>query len=98
MPQAQTLRSWYVPRLFESHFTVVKGLLQSSEMPIFVTANETTDTLDKSVLNVLASIKGTRYLIDVEQMEAACNHSISAKLLLRPFQTQAFHLTRLVES
>ena len=47
---------------------------------------------------VLAIIKGTRYLIDVEQMEAACNHSISAKLLLRPFQTQAFHLTRLVES
>ena len=82
MPQAQTLRTCYVPRLFESHFTVLKGLLQSSEMPIFITADETTDIRDKSVPNVLASSKGTSYLIAVEQMEA-CNHSTFSQAILK---------------
>ena len=82
LPQSQSLRTRYVPRLFDQHYQVLKDLLQSSSMPIYIIADETTDIRDKSVLNVLVSMKGTTYLIGVEQMEA-CNHSTFSQAILK---------------
>ena len=56
-------------RLFDQYYQVLKELLQSSSMPIYIIAEETTDVRDKSVRNVLVGMKGTTYLIGVEQME-----------------------------
>ena len=82
LPESDCLRARYVPKLFEQHLSALKTLLSSSEMPIFITADETTDIRDKSVLNVLASIKGEAYLIGVEQMQA-CNHSTMSQAILK---------------
>ena len=51
-------------------------------MPIYIITDETTDIRDKSVLNVLASVQGKRYLIGVEEMEA-CNHSTVSQAILK---------------
>lgn len=82
LPQSDCLRARYVPRLFEGHLAVLKELLSSSTMPIYIIADETTDIRDKSVLNVLASVKGKTYLIGVEQM-SACNHSTVSQAVLK---------------
>ena len=82
LPESDCLRARYVPKLFEKHLSALKTLLSSSAMPIFITADETTDIIDKSVLNVLASIKGEAYLIGVEQMQA-CNHSTMSQAILK---------------
>ena len=81
LPQAQTLRTRYVPRLFELHFSALKELVQTSA-PIYIIADETTDVRDKSILNVLASLKGSSYLIGVIQMEA-CNHATFSQAILK---------------
>ena len=82
MPQSQSLRTTYVSRLFDQHFQVLKDLLQSASMPIYIIADETTYIRNKSVLNVLVSMKGTTYLIGVEQMEA-CNYSTLSQAILK---------------
>ena len=82
LPQSDCLRVRYVAKLFEKHLSALKTLLSSLAMPLFITADETTDIRDKSVLNVLASIKGEAYLIGVEQMEA-CNHSTVSQAILK---------------
>ena len=82
LPQAHSLRTRYVPRLFEQHYLALKELLQSSSSPIYIIADETTDIRDKSILNVVASIRGKTYLIGVEYMEA-CNHSTFRQSILK---------------
>ena len=72
IPQAPTLRTTYVPRLFEAHFLALKDLLRNK--PVSIIADEMTDVRDHSILNVIASVKGKPYLIGVVKMEA-CNHS-----------------------
>ena len=71
------LRTIYVTRLFNSHFTALKELLRDKHVSI--TADETTDIRDHSILNVIATIRDQPYLIGVTKMEA-CNHST----LVRP--------------
>ena len=57
LPMAATLRSTYIPRLFDQHFSALKQLLlESAPTPIHITADETTDCRDHSILNVLASL------------------------------------------
>ena len=80
---AATLRSTYIPRLFDQHFSALKQLLlESTPTPIHITADETTDCRDHSILNVLASFSGKTYLIDVVKMEA-CNHSTFNRVVLK---------------
>ena len=69
----------YVPRLFESHFSALKKLLNQ---PVTITADETTDVRDHSILNVIASVRGKPYLIGVLKMEA-CNHSTFSQAIIR---------------
>lgn len=83
LTQASTLRSKYVPRAFEDHFAALKRLLQESTPAwVHLTADETTDARDQSILNVLATIRGNSYLIGVVRMEA-CNHSTFSQAILK---------------
>ena len=79
IPQAPTLRTTYVPRLFEAHFLALKDLLR--DKPVSIIADETTDVRDHSILNVIASVKGKPYLIGVVKMEA-CNHSTFSQAII----------------
>ena len=54
LPQLSTLRKVYVPRLFEFHFAALTDILQNQ--PHSITADETTDVRDHSILNVLATV------------------------------------------
>ena len=83
LPQASTLRSTYVPRAFQDHFAALKSLLQQSHPAmVHLTADETTDARDQSILNVLATVKQESYLIGVVRMEA-CNHSTLSQGILK---------------
>jgi hypothetical protein len=54
IPQAPTLRTIYLPRLYEEHTAALKMLLKDKIVAII--ADETTDIRDKSILNVLAKV------------------------------------------
>ena len=54
--QVPTLRSMYIARLFESHFSSLTELIL--DQPVTITADETTDVHDHSIFNVIASVKG----------------------------------------
>ena len=65
----------YVPRVFDDQFTALKLVIKESAPAwVHLTADETTDDRDHSILNVLVTIRGKSYLISVIRMEA-CNHS-----------------------
>ena len=80
LPEASTLRSYHVPTLFQQHFEHLKLLL--ADQPIAIIADETTDIKDKSILNVVATIRGKCYLIDVVKMEA-CNHATLSRAVIK---------------
>ena len=80
MPGVDQLRTIYVPRLFNLHFTALKELLRDKYVSI--TADETTDIRDHSILNVIATIRGQPYLIGVTKMEA-CNHSTFSQAIIK---------------
>ena len=79
LPQAATLRTTYVPRLFEAHFSALLDLLRDKSVSII--ADETTGVRDHSILNVIATVKGKPYLIGVVEMEA-CNHSTYSQAII----------------
>lgn len=70
----------YVPRLFELHYSALAERLKNQ--PANITADETTDVRDHSILNVLATMEGKPYLIGVRRMEA-CNHSTFSQAIIR---------------
>ena len=80
LPQTATLRTVYVPRLFDIHFAALKELLKDAQVSI--TADETTDVRDQSILNVVAGVRNKSYLIGVEKMEA-CNHATVSQAIIR---------------
>ena len=72
LPQVATLRTTYIPRLYDTHFTTLQCLLHNK--PVSITADETTDVCEHRILNVIACVQGKLYLINVVKMDA-CNHS-----------------------
>ena len=80
LPQTDQLRSTYVPRLFEAHFSALKAILK--DQPVSITADETTDVRDHSILNVVATVRGQPYLINVVKMEA-CNNSTFSQAIIQ---------------
>ena len=80
LPQIDQLRSTSVPRVFEAHFTALKDILKGQ--PVSLTAAETTDIRDHSILNVIATVRGRPYLIDVVKMHA-CNHSTFSQAIIQ---------------
>lgn len=81
LPKADTLRSLYVPRLFEIHFEALKKVLRGAK--VCVIADETTDIQDCSILNVIVGARGKYFLIDVCTMEA-CNHATLSQAVVKP--------------
>ena len=83
LPKASTLRSQYVPRAFEGHFIALKDLLkESAPALVHLTADETTDVRDQSILNILATIRGKSYLIGFVRLDA-CNHSAFSRVIMK---------------
>ena len=80
LPQIDQLHSTYVPRLFEAHFSALKDILK--EQPVSITGDETTDVRDHSILNVIATIRGKPYLIDVVKSDA-CNHYTFSQAIIQ---------------
>ena len=80
LPKVPTLRNTYVPKLFESHFVTLKCLLRDEYVSI--TADETTDVRDHSILNVIASVRGRPFLIGVVKMDA-CNHGTFSQAIIK---------------
>ena len=80
LPKVPTLRTTYVPKLFESHFSALKSLLRDDYVSI--TADETTDVRDHSILNVIASVRGKPFLIGVVKMDT-CNHSTFSQAIIK---------------
>ena len=83
LPQVSTLRSQYIPRAYDLHFTALKQLLKDSTPALVdLIADETTDCRDKSILNVIATIRGKCYLIGIAKMDA-CNHSTFSQEIVK---------------
>ena len=80
LPKVPTLRTAYVPKLYDTHFTALKCLLRDEYVSI--TADETTDIRDHSILNVIASVRGQPFLIGLVKM-ASCNHSTFSQGIIR---------------
>ena len=80
LPKVPTLRTTYVPKLFESHFSALKSLLRDDYVSI--TADKTTDVRDHSILNVIASVRGKPFLIGVVKMDT-CNHSTFSQAIIK---------------
>lgn len=80
LPQPKTLRSVYVPRLFDEHFISLKSLLVDKKVSVI--ADETTDSRDHSILHVVVGIHGSYYLIDVIKMDA-CNHGTLSRAVIQ---------------
>ena len=84
LPQVDQLRTTYVPRLFSMHFELLKQLLSGKKVSI--TADETTDIRDISILNVIATVNSQAYLIGVKKM-GACNHSTFSQAIIQAITT-----------
>ena len=80
MPQIDQLCSTYIPRLFEGHFSALMATLK--DQSVSNTADETTDIRDQSILNVVATVRGQPYLINVVKL-AACNNSTFSQAIIR---------------
>ena len=80
LPKVPTLCTTYVPKLFESHFSALKSLLRDDYVSI--TADETTDVRDHSILNVIASIRGKPFLIGVVKKDT-CKHSTFSHTIIK---------------
>ena len=74
------LRTMYVPRLFDKHFAALKEILKDKQLSI--TADETSDVRDDSILNVIATVKGRPHIVDVVKMDA-CNHSTLSQVIIK---------------
>ena len=88
LPQADTLRCVYIPKAFDEHLHALKAVLKGEK--VSVTADETTDCRDHSVLNVIAGSRGKSYLIDVVIMEK-CNHSTLSQAIIRSVSDMGIH-------
>ena len=80
LPQDKFLRSEYVPRLYDQHFEALKKVV--ADVPVSITADETADVRDHSILNVIPAVQGKSYLIGVVKMEA-CNHATLSQAVIK---------------
>ena len=79
LPQDKFLRITYVPRLYDQHFEALKKAL--ADVPVSITADETTDVRDHSILNVIAAVHNKSYLIGVVRM-VVCNHATLSQAVI----------------
>ena len=79
LPKDKQLRTMYVPRLFDKHFAALKEILKGKQ--VCITADETTDVRDNSILNVIATVKGRPFLVGIVKMDA-CNHSTFSRAII----------------
>ena len=78
----------HIPKAFDEHLHTLKAVLKGGK--VSVTADETTNCRDHSVLNVIAGFRGKSYLIDVVIMEK-CNHSTLSQTIIRSVSDIGIH-------
>ena len=65
------IRELHLPKLFACHFATLKA--KPANESISIITDETTGGRDHSILNIIASIHGESFLIDVVTL-SECNH------------------------
>ena len=77
LPQTDQLRSTYVPRLFEAHFSALKAILKDEHY-----SRRDHRYRDHSILNVVATVRGQPYVVKMEACNNSTLPSFSLSLLL----------------
>ena len=80
IPTASVSRRTHLGHVFECHELAVKEFLQSPMISLIV--DETTDSRDKSVLNIVAGVHGKYVLIDVIFLDK-CNHTTLSQSVVK---------------
>ena len=81
IPGPYKLRREYLPRVFQKYLTKLKGKVVGEKVVVIV--NETTDSREKSVLNILLGFKDrSTFLVDVQYLEMVNHVSIAQKVLM----------------
>ena len=75
IPSANCIRGLHLPKLFVCHFAALKAKLANESIRIIT--DETTDCRDHSILNIIASIRGESFLIDVVTLSECYHHTVS---------------------
>ena len=80
IPSVNCIRELHLPKLFACHFAALKAKLANESISIIT--DEITDCRDHSILNIIASIRGESFLIDVVTL-SECNHQTVSQACIR---------------
>jgi len=80
IPSVNCVRQLHLPKLFALHFAALKTNLANQSVSIIT--DEITDCRDHSILNVIASIRGESFLIDVVTL-GECNYQTLSQACIR---------------
>ena len=80
IPSINCIWELHLPKLFACHFVVLKAKLANESISIIT--DETTDCHDHSILNIIASIHGESFLIDVVTL-SECNHQTGSQACIQ---------------
>ena len=79
IPNVNCIRELHLPKLFAYHFAALKAKLANES--INIKTDETTDC-HNHILNIIASIHGESFLIDVVTL-SECNHHTESQACIR---------------
>jgi len=79
-PSVNCVRQVHRPKLFALHFAALK--IKLANQTVSIITDETTDCRDHSILNVIASIRGELFLIDVVTL-GECNYRTLSQAYIR---------------
>ena len=81
VPGPDQLRREYLPRVFQKHLAALKSKLVGEKVIIII--DETTDSREKSVLNILLGFKDrSTFLADVQYLQNVNHASVAQKVLM----------------
>ena len=78
-PHETTVRKVWLPRVLEGHFAALRRLL--ANRAIWIGWDETTDSMDRSVMNVIVGCQQNVYLVDVRWV-ARVSHDVVASTVI----------------
>ena len=81
IPSVDYIRELHLLKSFACHFAVLKAKLANESISI-ITTDERTDCCDHSILNIIASIRGESFLINVVT-RSECNHQTVSPSCIR---------------
>lgn len=79
IPQAPTLRSIYLPKVFDKHIDTLKSIFDAK--PVCIIMDESSDDCARSVVNTLFTYRSYTKLVSVDFLEQVNNSTIAQTLL-----------------